>query len=211
MNFLYDTVKNIVIYLLLVTIVINLIGNSSYKKYVSVFTGMILILIIVKPIMTFFHMEEKFDYYTMVNRYTVSEDNIKDEINLAEESRKDRILEDYEQTIREQLAVIADNYDLVLYDLKVDIGTGDSNYGRIEGMEMTAGGKAEGEEESKEESSVPQIIINKVEIEKIELNSGQKEEHKDISGNMTIGRFRKEAANLYGIEEEKIKVYGKEQ
>ena len=49
MGEIYDWVRNTVIYLILNTIIMNLLGNSSYKKYVSIVSGMILLVIVVSP------------------------------------------------------------------------------------------------------------------------------------------------------------------
>ncbi len=54
----YTWIKNIVIYMLLNTIIMNLLGNKSYKKYVSIVSGMILVLIVISPLMKLMKLDE---------------------------------------------------------------------------------------------------------------------------------------------------------
>ena len=50
MESVYETIKSIAAYLILVTVLINLVNGSSYKKYVQLVSGMILILIVLLPL-----------------------------------------------------------------------------------------------------------------------------------------------------------------
>ena len=69
MGEIYDWVRNTVIYLILNTIIMNLLGNSSYKKYVSIVSGMILLLIVVSPFFKLLKMDGILDYYLNSNFY----------------------------------------------------------------------------------------------------------------------------------------------
>lgn len=53
---LYGWMKSLIIYLILSGLVINLAPSSNYKRYISFFTGLIVIIIISKPISYVFNV-----------------------------------------------------------------------------------------------------------------------------------------------------------
>ena len=50
MDNLIMTVKNICAFVLLITVVDNLLSSDVYKKYIRLFTGIVLIIMIIKPL-----------------------------------------------------------------------------------------------------------------------------------------------------------------
>lgn len=57
-EFLYEWIQNLAFYMVLVTAVIQVLPNQTYKKYIRFFTGMILTLLLMTPVFQLFHMEE---------------------------------------------------------------------------------------------------------------------------------------------------------
>lgn len=50
MDNLIMTVKNICAFVLMITVVDNLLSSDVYKKYIRLFTGIVLIIMIIKPL-----------------------------------------------------------------------------------------------------------------------------------------------------------------
>lgn len=80
MDGVIEWVRNIVIFLILNTIIMNLLGNSSYKKYVSIVSGMILLLIVVSPFLKLLRIDEILDYYLNTNIFQSDMSNIQSEL-----------------------------------------------------------------------------------------------------------------------------------
>ena len=53
---IYNWMKNIVIYLILSGIVINITPNSNYKKYIDFLSGLIVIIILAEPLTYIFNL-----------------------------------------------------------------------------------------------------------------------------------------------------------
>lgn len=53
-DYLYEWIQNIAFYLVLVTAVLNAVPNKDYRKYIRFFTGLVLILMLVTPILKLF-------------------------------------------------------------------------------------------------------------------------------------------------------------
>lgn len=60
LDFLYQWITNIAFYLVIITAVIQVLPENSYKKYVRFFTGLILVFLLASPILKMFGMEQKF-------------------------------------------------------------------------------------------------------------------------------------------------------
>lgn len=56
-EYLYEWIQNLAFYLVLVTAVIHMIPESGYKKYIQFFTGLVLILMILTPVLRVFGMD----------------------------------------------------------------------------------------------------------------------------------------------------------
>ena len=55
---LYEWLKDISYYLILVTSVLYVLPSNSYRKYIRFFTGLVLILLLLNPILSLFGMKE---------------------------------------------------------------------------------------------------------------------------------------------------------
>lgn len=117
---LYGWMKSIVIYLILSGILINLAPANSYKKYINFFMGLMLLIIVAKPLAIFFSFGET-DVDNLMNKVN-SYIDYNPEVSLGENySYYDMSLEDsIEDTIRKlgydiyKVAVITDkNYKIL--------------------------------------------------------------------------------------------------
>lgn len=62
---LYGWMKSLIVYLIFAGAIINLSPSGDYKKYIRLFTGLVAIIIIVKPISYIFNYDEKSLYGVM--------------------------------------------------------------------------------------------------------------------------------------------------
>ncbi len=53
-DFLYEWIQNLAFYLVMVTAVLHAVPGESYKKYVRFFTGLVLILMMLTPLLKIF-------------------------------------------------------------------------------------------------------------------------------------------------------------
>ncbi|MGN1267526.1 MAG: stage III sporulation protein AF [Dorea sp.] len=58
-EYLYEWIHNLAFYLVLVTAVLHMIPESGYKKYIQFFTGLILVLMIMTPVLKILGMDGK--------------------------------------------------------------------------------------------------------------------------------------------------------
>ena len=56
--YLYEWIRNVAFYLVLVTALLHVLPRSGYQKYIRFFTGLVLILLVLAPVLKLFQMEE---------------------------------------------------------------------------------------------------------------------------------------------------------
>lgn len=67
MNDILNYVKGIAFLMLFITFVINILPDSSYKKYVKIFTGLVLVITVIKPVTDFLGIGDTF--YNSLSKY----------------------------------------------------------------------------------------------------------------------------------------------
>ncbi|MCI9215693.1 stage III sporulation protein AF [Lachnospiraceae bacterium 42-17] len=85
-DYLYEWIQNIAFYLVLVTAVLHAVPNKAYKKYVRFFTGLVLILMIITPVLRLFGTEaEVMDLYEYIDEMkAVQMETEKEDIGVEE-------------------------------------------------------------------------------------------------------------------------------
>jgi len=59
MEHIYQWMRNIAFYLVLVVVVMQLVPGEEYKKYIKFFTGLIFLLMLMQPITSIFGITKK--------------------------------------------------------------------------------------------------------------------------------------------------------
>lgn len=197
---IYEWVRNVVIYLILNTIIMNLLGNSSYKKYVSIVSGMIMLLIVVSPFLKLLDMDGILDYYLNANIYQADVSDFQSELRLMEDKQIDAIYAGLKERIREQVTLILQEENLYLYDLYIVINqdaTSDS-FGQIKLLSIDAG--------YLEDEGIPAYTID---IEKIMISDIKNNDVYNDENNGSVfkydGQKKKSEMNLPSPEEINIK------
>lgn len=182
MNVIYDMVKNIAVYLILVTIVMNLLGKSSYKKYVSVFTGMLLVYIVITPLLNLFDMGDKMDFFFDKNSLSVEMAGMNVDFLGVEDSQKKRILEEYKERIYSQIDAVLLSYQLYVVECAVELEEEEESekFGTVKRLEVTASYR---KKEEKDIKVTKEIKIDKVEIEPREISEGVYERIENLEQN----------------------------
>lgn len=138
MTGLYTWVKNIAYFFIFVTIVMNLVPGKQYKKYIKLFTGIILILIILAPVGQLFNLEETLADYFNMEIYQLELAQVEYDLILAEEKHYEMVTLSYEEDIKNQLEDWGKEKGLYLLNSNVywEMDSTSSNFGKIKGMDV---------------------------------------------------------------------------
>lgn len=169
MGYIYSWIKDIIIYLILITVVMNLLGKSNYKRYIGVFTGMILVILVVSPLIKFFHIENTLEYYFAANKYTIESEDISGKMVDMESQQQEIILKEYKNKIKEQVNQIVENQGLYPVSIEVEVyeEKENSNFGTIKTISIVASREEEAKSEEGDTKNVDKVAIDKIKIASI--------------------------------------------
>lgn len=90
-EFVYEWLKNLSAYLLLVHMVINILPNEEYRKYIRFFCGLVLIVMLVTPLFQLFNLEADFKeiYHSIEYKNVIEELEKAGEIAVVESEGAD--------------------------------------------------------------------------------------------------------------------------
>src|SRR5690625_1559278 len=104
MDFIMDWITQIIIFVLLASIIDLLVPTSAMKKYIKLVVGLILLLILLKPVFYIFQVDIQHEVETALSAITSSTGNEDSVENLAD-FQKTEIEERQDAYILEQMAV----------------------------------------------------------------------------------------------------------
>jgi stage III sporulation protein AF len=170
---IYQWIKNIVFYMILVTAVMNVIPNNNYKKYINLFTGMIMIILVITPISKLVGISNRLDTNFIKNIYNQELDNIKVDSYHISQSSSIKVLEKYKEEIGQQIEKIVneEGYYMVKADVIMNEDSESDNYGCLEGIHVML---------SEEDEENQKIAVNKIEIGKNEFENPEEISVKNV-------------------------------
>ncbi len=201
---IYSWIRNIVIYMIINTIIMNLLGNKSYKKYVSIVSGMILVLIVISPLMKLMKLEENLDYFLQSNDFAIESSDFKNELYQMEEKQSSAIFTEYKERIKVQVEGLLqeENVYLESFDITIDRQADSATFGEILKMDIKAYVKQSEQEGSK---SKKRLQIDEIEISEIAIGKQEIEASKILPSPMEIN-IKNKLSDFYNIEQGNINI-----
>lgn len=236
MEAVYGWVKNIIYYMIFISVVNNLLADSKYGKYIRFFAGMVLILLVLSPFTGSLRLDEQISSMFRSISFENDADDLKKDLWGMEERRLDQVIGQYEKAVADDVAAMAGPEGLACAKVQVEID-GDRNspgYGQIEQIKLVLEDVKEDEETQSGDGLVSRPVnvesgrINSVKVADVELGDraglGEDEEQEPymdreaetkegprpsaIQGK--ISHLTGKVAQYYGLEEGNIKVQWKD-
>lgn len=199
MGAIYAWIKSIVIFLIVITIITNLLGKSDFKKYVNVVTGMLLVVLTITPILKWLHLSDEVEFHFNSNEFELEKKELTKKVKYAKSTQKHIILESYKEKIKEQVNEILRNNDLFFVSCKVSIEENEHSkaFATLQELNVTASYR----KVKKEQSQIPQIQIDKI------MLSQKKEEKPTVKtlSPMEI-HIKNELSDFYNIKADNINI-----
>lgn len=202
MEEIYSWIRNIVIYMIINTIIMNLLGNKSYKKYVSIVSGMILVLIVVSPLIKLMKLDANLDYFFEANDFAVEASDFKNDLSRMEEAPVDAIFSEYLEKIRTKVKDVLSEHEVYLedFDVTFDQDPEHATFGEILSLDIKANMT-----EKEDGSNSDRLRIEDIEIDKIIIDEEAKEEEQKVPSPLEI-ELKKQLSDFYNIEQDNINI-----
>lgn len=121
MNVLLEYVRNIGYFLILMSLVGNVMPDNSYKKYCRMFCGLILMVLVISPFYDFLNMEGDLSDVFVDASFKSQVAELKSQLMENDISMNERIIDEYEQLIIDECQGIAVDEGLYILDVSVDV------------------------------------------------------------------------------------------
>lgn len=183
MDFLYDWIKDIAVFMLLVSVIVNLLPKNHYEKYVRLFTGMVMIILLIKPLSTFLNLSDRLDTIFSLDVYKQELSEWEIDFQEMDASFEGQMMDGYKEQLQSQMSLILQEEGYALYDLEFDLCMDKENedYGQLTYIKVYL-----------EESTVPKI------------ESPFFEEYESVENS----RIKEKICEYYQLEKEQVEVYG---
>ncbi len=145
MTAVYEWERNITYYMIFITVVGNLLADSKYEKYLRFFAGIILILLVLKPLTGSLRLDERIAYLFESISFQKEADDFKEKLWGMEDERLQRVMSTYEEAVAMDIRGMADTAGFSVRSVKVTIETDRDSplYGHVTDLYMKLGRQKE--------------------------------------------------------------------
>ena len=187
-----ELVQNILVYVVIVTVLRGFISNPRYSQYFQFFSGVIMILLMLSPVLSVFDFENEWYSLLEENVLQMDLDHIKEEMSIADGRFEEMVKEEYKETVEKQVMIMAEENGVQAEDVSVEIFQGEEEW-QIAEIAVTAG------EISKEGSGQGELSVEAVQIE---------EKRKDIKNiSKDEKALKRQICSYFAIGEDKVHIW----
>lgn len=199
LTYIFDWVKDIVFYLILLTMVMHLLPNKQYQKYVRFFAGMILVIIVISPMTQFFKWDHLFDFHYMEKSYEQEVAGLTKEMNQMQNLQQSKYMDEYIAQIEKTIAELAQQQELMVVsaDIQIVEDEEDSRYLFPKTIQLQVKNR-------NNKSSIEKVNISPVAIAGNKKDENKKDENQTVSPE--IENLKKAVADFYNLESSNINI-----
>lgn len=218
MSGIYEWVRNISYYLIFMTVVSNLLPDKKYEKYLKLFAGMVLILLVLKPLTGGLNLEQRIAYYFESISFQKEADELATEFLGMEGKRLDSMVDGYQEAVAADIKAMAEGDNLAAKWVEVEIERDreSERFGRV--IHITAvvfkeeGGREEGVIDAGDGAVIgidpvePVKVSDRTKEESISAEDREKDREQRQMENSQVNSLRRRIAEYYDLEENEIEI-----
>lgn len=138
MEGVYSWVQNIVCYLIFVTIITSLLPAGKYEKYLRLFAGCILILLVLSPLTGSLRLEEKINAVFRSISFENEAGELQGQLDDMEEKRLNQLISRYEEEASGELTRLAaeEGFQAQSVSVSINADSKSRDFGKVKKIEM---------------------------------------------------------------------------
>jgi stage III sporulation protein AF len=211
MEQIFDWIRSIIYYLIFITVVANLLPNKKYEKYIRFFAGMVLILLVLKPITGGLRLDDTLAYYFESISLKKEATELTGEITKMDGQRLNKMITKYEDAVSGDLEAMAVSAGFLCSTSKAEINQDQDSkkFGHVVRVSLVLKPEeAKGEEEAVPAAKEMEPIQKVAKVEGIKITPSPSKQEGTIrqEENSQVSGLRKKIAEYYGLEEEDIEI-----
>lgn len=187
---------------MIITVLRGLIADSKFQQYFQFFSGVILILIFLVPVLAFFRGDESFYHVLEQNLVQMDLADIKKEMRVAEDGFERVLCRRYEEELKEQVELLAQQKGLALEDTQVLLEKKGNVWEVAEVSGKIAGKNGQESEENMKKAGNG---IDKVAVEAVTIEESAEGKEEDQSHR---GRaLKKQICSSFALGKEQVHIW----
>ena len=210
MEILYGWVKNIIYFMIFLSVAGSLLADSKYEQYIRFFAGALLILLTVSPLLDAAGLDMRLERLFARFSSEMEAEDLKKEMWAMDGQRRNAVLEQYRAAAEADIEAMALEEGLACYGAEVTFRTEEENWGEIGGVKLYLS-------DAKEAAAVDEAIwIEAVRVgeESAERAGASRTAAADGAADggradaREISSLKGKVALYYGLEESDIEIVG---
>lgn len=206
MEAFYGWIRNIICYMLFIAVIENLLPGKKYGKYLKLFSGMVLILLIIQPVSSGLRLEDKIARYYESFVFKYESGDLKQELLGIEDKRLEQMIGQYEEAVARDLEQMVQEEGLETVSCRVVIQSDQASesFGRVESIQMMVRSETGRETETKDYAIVsvePVVIGPSATTAQPEEEWGQRQQERSEAE-----RLQKKIVSYYDLEVDYVKI-----
>jgi len=190
MDAILKWIGDVAVYLILVTLILQVIPKK-FRKYISFFTGMLLIMLVISPVTGLFGADVALADYFKLEGMKQAVSDMEDMIRFTENVSEKKMIEGYSGQIKEKISELIKEYGFRVNEVRVawNLDAEAENYGSINSIYVQL-----------DEKKTPGTIT----IEPVKVTVG--EQMHDAYMNKEILEMKAKIAGFYNLSEAHINI-----
>ena len=210
---------NIVSYLVFLTVLTGLLPAHKYEKYIRLFAGCILLLIVLKPLTDGLRLEERLNYLFTSLSFENEAGELKREMDEIEVRRRNMVLSQYEaEASKEAVRVAAEaGFSVEKADVELEKDPESEQFASGRSVTVYVAGSEAGMEEGMEAAELEENQSSMIEIEKIppiEISLKQEQKQGEPAAAQAVSwmngekiwELQQRLASFYQVEADHVEV-----
>ena len=210
---------NIVSYLVFLTVLTGLLPAHKYEKYIRLFAGCILLLIVLKPLTDGLRLEERLNYLFTSLSFENEAGELKSEMDEIEVRRRNMVLSQYEaEASKEAVRVAAEaGFSVEKADVELEKDPESEQFASVRSVTVYVAGSEAGMEAGMEAAELEENQSSMIEIEKIppiEISLQQEQKQGEPAAAQAVSwmngekiwELQQRLASFYQVEADHVEV-----
>lgn len=213
MEEIYSWVSSIVYYMVFVTMIVHLLPAGKYEKYMRLFAGCILILLVLRPITGGLRLDEKITGLFQSFSFESNAKELTADLEDMEGKRLSAFIDSYESAVKEDISRMAseEGFDKPAVSVEIETRKDSPDFGTIKKIRLVLPEMTEGRDTIDEKTGAEQIEV----IEPVRITIENTAEYKERSFAVSapgeaepeqIKKMRKDIAGYYQVEEAYVEI-----
>ncbi len=220
---IYKWVGNIVCYTIFITVLTGILPAGKYEKYIRLFAGCILILLVFQPLTDSLRLEDQINGLFQSITFENESEELMRGLDGMEEKRMEMLISSYEEEAAGEAARMAqeEGFSVLTASVSVERNQESENFGKIKEIRMeleesvSSGSSPDesGEEKTYIQSGNSEISVTVDEVEKIKIGDIPEETGHEpaevsagVANGISAGKLRDRISSYYRVEAENVEI-----